>query len=263
MATRENIYANKIFLNAVLPLVKIIIESNEIMAKKFKNKNGIVGISAKDPDGKVGTHYIIENGNFTVIKGPNEKCDLELEFKSIPALNNFFAGTSKKLPKIKGWYHVGLLTATLSVLMYMAKLLGATTPPEKADEKDLVVKLYFSLLAAGISQLNKSGHPAISKWAKRSPDRVFAWKVTDKPELSSYIRVKAGKSKAARGEYKRSKPFFTMRFDTTDSALGTLLGIDDMIEATVTEKLIMEGAPEFGAQLGEYMLLVGSYAKGS
>ena len=263
MATREDIYANKIFLNAVLPLVKIIIASNEKYAKKFKNKNGIVGVSVKDPDGKVGTHYIIENGDFTVVKGSNDKCDVELEFRSIKDLNDFFAGKSKKLPKIKGWYHVGLLTATLSVLMYMAKLLGVTEPPQNDDEKDLVVKLYFSLLSTGISQLNKTGHPDVSKWVKKSPDRIFAWKVTGKPELSSYIRIKAGKSKAARGEYKRSKPFFTMRFDSTDSALGTLLGIDDMIEATITEKLIMEGAPEFGAQLGEYMLLVGSYAKGS
>lgn len=263
MATREDLYANKIFLNAVLPLVKIIVESKENLGKKFKKKNAIVGISAKDPDGKVGTHYIIEDGCFTVVRGAHEKCDLELEFKSIPDLNNFFAGKSKKLPKIKGWYKISLLIATLSTLMYMAKVLGATSPPEKDEDKDLVVKLYFSLLSTGISQLNKAGHPQISKWAKKSPDRVFQWAVTDKPELSSYLRVKAGKSKSARGPYKRSKPFFTMRFDSSDSALGILLEIDDMIESTITKKLMMEGAPEFGAQLGEYMLLVGSYAKGS
>lgn len=261
MVTRDNIYANKIFLNAVLPLVKVIIQSDEKLIKKFKGKNAIVQISAKNPEGKVGTHYLIENGEFTVVKGAVDNPTIELEFASIPDLNNFFAGKSKKLPKIKGWKNLSLLISTLQVLMLMAKLLGADKSPTDEAEKELLVKLYFYLLSSGISQLNKAGHPAVSKWVKKSPDRVYAWAVNGKPELSAYIRVKAGNSKSSRGIYKRSKPFFTMRFDSVDSALGILLEIDDMIESTVKEKLIMEGAPEYGAQIGEYMLLVGSYAK--
>ncbi len=109
--------------------------------------------------------------------------------------------------------------------------------------------------------MNKAGHPDVSKWARKSPDRVYAWVLDDMPDVAAYLRVKAGNTKSARGLYTRSKPFFTMRFDSADSALGILLEIDDMIEATINGKLIMEGAPEFGAQLGEYMLLVGSYAK--
>lgn len=261
MVSREDIYANKIFLNAVLPLVKVIVESDEKWVKKFKGKNAVIQISAKDLEGKVGTHYVINDGEFTVVKGATSDPDIELEFNSIPDLNAFFAGKSKKLPKIKGLKKIGLLISTFQILMLMAKLLGASKPPTDEAEKDLIVKLYFYLLSSGISQLNKAGHPAVSKWVKKSPDRVYAWAVDDKPELSAYIRIKAGNSKASRGIYKRSKPFFTMRFDSVDSALGILLDIDDMIEATVKEKLIMEGAPEFGAQIGEYMLLVGSYAK--
>ena len=143
----------------------------------------------------------------------------------------------------------------------MAKLLGASDIPEKEEDRQLLVKLYFYLLSSGISQLNKSGHPEVSKWAKSSPDRVYAWAVDGCPELSAYIRVKNGNTKACRGQYTRSKPFFTMRFDSTTSALGILLSKDEMLKSTAEGKLIMEGAPEFGAQLGEYMLLVGSYAK--
>ena len=65
----------------------------------------------------------------------------------------------------------------------------------------------------------------------KSPDRVYAWKVNDEPTVSAFIRVKAGKSKAGRGEYKRALPFFTMRFDSLKSALGTLMSIDDMLES--------------------------------
>ena len=56
-------------------------------------------------------------------------------------------------------------------------------------------------------------------------------------------------------------PFFTMRFKDLDSALGILMSIDDMLESVRTGKLIMDGAPEFGAQIGAYMMLVGALAK--
>ncbi|GAB1457796.1 hypothetical protein MASR2M48_31040 [Spirochaetota bacterium] len=49
-----------------------------------------------------------------------------------------------------------------------------------------------------------------------------------------------------------------MSFDSTESALGILLSTDDMIEATKAGRIIMKGAPEYGAAMGEYMLLVGS-----
>jgi hypothetical protein len=261
MATKEEIFANRIFLNSVLPLLKVIVENQGTLAQKFKNRTVVVQISADDPDGKVGTYFNIQNGAWNVVKGIAEKADLELEFQSIPHLNGFFAGKSKKFPRIKGWYKISLLSGVLKALMYMAKMLGATKPPVKETEKDLLVKLFFYLLPSGISQLNKAGHPEISKWAGKSPDRVYAWVVNGKPELSSYIRVKAGKTKAAHGQYTYSKPFFTMRFDSVDSALGILLQRDDMIAATTNGRIIMEGAPEFGAQIGEFMMLVGSYAK--
>lgn len=132
---------------------------------------------------------------------------------------------------------------------------------EKEEDKRLLVKCYFYLLSAGISALNKMGHETIHDWTSKSPDRVYAWKVNDEPTVSAYIRIKAGKSKAGRGEYKRALPFFTMRFDNLDSALGILMSIDDMLESVQKGKLIMDGAPEFGAQIGEYMLMVGAYAK--
>ena len=54
-------------------------------------------------------------------------------------------------------------------------------------------------------------------------------------------------------------PFFTLRFDSYKSALGTLLGLDDMLEAVKAGKIIMDGAPEFGGQIGGFLLTVGGY----
>lgn len=261
MIPRDEIYSNRIFLNAVLPLVKVIVEDTESLKKGFQGKTGKIQISALGDEGKVGTHFIIEDGEWTVKLGITESPDVELEFKSIKAFNDFFKGKSKKLPKIKGFKNLGLLIYTFKSLLKMADMLGATEPPKDEDEKELLVKLYFYLLSAGISQLNKAGHPKVSNWAKKSPDRVYAWAVDGKPNLCAYIRVKAGNSRSARGKYTRSKPFFTMRFDSVDSALGILLQTDDLIESTVKGKLIMEGAPEFGAQIGDFMIMVGDYAK--
>lgn len=261
MNSQEELYSSRIFLNAVLPLLKIIIDNNDNLKKGFAGRNNVVQVSAVSGEGKVGTHFIIDQGELTVKTGVMPQPDLELQFKSVKAFNDFFKGKSKMLPRMMGLKHIGLLIAFFKALLKMAAMLGATVPPKEEKEKDLLVKLYFYLLSAGISQLNKAGHPEVSKWAQKSPDRVYAWVITGKPDIAAYLRVKAGNTKSARGMYTRSKPFFTMRFDTVDSALGILLEIDDMIESTISEKLIMEGAPEFGAQLGEFMQLVGSYAK--
>lgn len=58
--------------------------------------------------------------------------------------------------------------------------------------------------------------------------------------LAAYIRVKAGNSKASRGLYKRAMPFFCLAFRDVDSALGTLLQVDDLFEASCSGKTIME-----------------------
>ena len=267
----EALYASRIFLNAALPLVKVLAEEKPGLAKGFAGKSGVVQVSARNtlpaveggpgPE-RVGTHFDIVDGKITVVPGLADKVDVELAFPSVEALNGFFSGKSKKLPKISGALgRPGLFLAFLKTLLAMAGALGATKAPEDAEEQALLVKLFFYLLTSGISQLNKAGHPAVSKWAKTSPDRVYALAVEGRPELSAYVRIKAGNSRAVRGEYERSKPFFTLAFSSPRAALGTLLSEDEMLQATAEGKIIMKGAPEFGAQVGEFLLLVGSLAK--
>lgn len=267
MASKEEILTNKIFLNAALPLVKVIATDIPKLAKKFEHAHAVIQISALDPDspeGKVATHFVVNSGEWLVHSDRVDKRPhIELEFKSIPSMNAFFKGQigPATLPKMRGLKNTGTFVAFMQVLLKMSALLGAKAPPEDEETKKLLVKCFFYLLSSGISQLNKQGHEDVHNWALKSPDRVYAWAVNGYPELSAYIRVKAGKSKAGRGEYKRAMPFFTLRFDSLDSALGILLSTDDMLEATKAGRLIMDGAPEFGAQVGEYMLTVASYAQ--
>ena len=179
-------------------------------------------------------------------------------------MNAFFKGqmSPATLPKMKGIAkHPVLFASFMMVLLKMSSLLTAKEIPEEEETQWLLTKCYFYLLTSGISQLNKLGHEAIHDWTTKSPDRVYALAVNGHDEISAYIRIKAGKSKAGRGTYKRAMPFFTLRFRDLPSALGTLMSIDDMLEAVKAGKIIMEGAPEFGGQFGEYMLTVGSYVQ--
>ena len=198
MASRDEIFTNKLFLNAVLPLIKVIASDVPSLAKKFEHAHGVMQVSALDPDspdGKVATHFVVNCGEWLV---HNDKVDtaphIELEFKSIEAMNAFFKGkmSLSTLPKMKGIAkHPGLFASFMAVLLKMSSLLTAKGIPEDED--------------------------------------------------------------------KRAMPFFTLRFDSLDSALGILLGLDDMLDSAKKGKLIMEGAPEFGAQIGEYMLTVAGF----
>ena len=176
-------------------------------------------------------------------------------------MNEFMKGKMTSLPKMK-IKSMGKFLKFMAVLLKMSSLLSISTPPEDDEELSLLLcKLYFYLLSSGISQLNKMGHPQVHDWSLKSPDRCYQWAVEGHPECTAYMRVKAGKSRAGRGEYKRAKPFFCMKFDCATSALKILLGTGDMFQMTANKQLIMEGAPEFGVQIGDYMMLVGSLAK--
>lgn len=264
--TQEALYSNKIFLNAALPLVKVIANDIPSLKKKFEKTHAVIQVSCLDPDvegGKQGMHFVVNSGEWLVHTCLTDDPHIELEFKSLENLNDFFKGkiTPAGIPKIRGIKHTGTLISFVMVLLKMADLLGATEPPKDEETKELLVKCYFYLLSSGISQLNKMGHKEIKEWTAKSPDRVYAFAVDGYPQVSAFLRIKAGKSRAGRGEYKRAMPFFTLRFNNLDSALGILMSIDDMLEATKAGRLIMDGGPEFGAQLGGFMLEIGALAK--
>lgn len=267
MLSQDAIFTNKIFLNAALPLVKTIATDVPSLAKCFENAHAVIQVSAlcdEVPEGKVGMHFVVNSGEWLVHTCLTEDPHVELEFKSVDALNSFFKGKISlgAIPKIKGIKHAGVLVSFVRVLLKMSSLLTAKEAPADPKEQELMVKCFFYLLSSGISQLNKNGHPDVHEWALKSPDRVYAWAVNGYPQISAYIRVKAGKTRAGRGEYKRAMPFFTLRFKDLPSALGILLGTDDMLEAVKKGTLIMDGAPEFGGQIGAYMLTVAGYAQG-
>ena len=255
---KDKMYTSRLFLYAVLPLVKEIGTEYGY----FRGKTGVIQISVRLPEGEEGLHYMLEDGQVQTALGLHPSPDVQLHFKDQEHFNRFFLGKTKKLPQIKGLKHLGLVMAAFKTLLKMSTLLSAKTPPADKKTKELVVRLFLFLLSRGISRLNRMGHPQVQAWSSISPNRVYAWEVDGFPDTAAHLRVKAGKTKAAKGKYTRSQPFFTMRFADLDSALAILLQTGDFITLTAQQKLILEGAPEFGAKIGDFMQLVGSYVQG-
>lgn len=263
--TQEDKYAAGIFFNSALPLLKVIAESEPKYGNKFKGKSFVFQVSALTGDNaeKLATHFVVEDGKWnTFVNKVHENPDLEFIFPNLRNFVIFFSGKGMPLPKIKGLTKFGIFIPILLTLLRMAGLLQAKNPPQKEYDRALLVKLYFYLLSSGISQLNKMGHPEVKAFTEPSPDRAYAYAVIGQPDLQAWLRIKAGNSKAGRGEYPRCKPFLTMKFDNTVHALDILMSKGDMIEYMKEGYLIIEGAPEFGGTLGSLMMLVGYYAQG-
>lgn len=232
--TQDDVYASRIFFYSALPLLRVIAESEPKYGDKFKNKSFVFQVSAMYEEaegGKMATHFVVENGSWTVNAGKaHESPDVEFIFPDLRKFCIFFSGKGMPLPKIKGLFKLGILVPLLMTLLRMAGLLQAKDAPAKLEDQIMLVKLYFYLLPNGISQLNKMDHELVKGFTAPSPDRAYAFAVTGYPELQSWLRIKAGNSKAGRGEYPRCKPFLTMRFDNTQHALDILMSKGDMID---------------------------------
>ena len=54
MHTKEELYANKIFFNAALPLIKVLAQDVESIKKQYKNVHAVIQVSALDPEAEGG-----------------------------------------------------------------------------------------------------------------------------------------------------------------------------------------------------------------
>ncbi len=268
LMTKDDKYALRIFFFSALPLVKVIAETDPKFTKKFEGKSFVFQISVLSEEflktGKLSTHYVVDNGKWTVVVGESHaKPDIELEFDTVDKFILFFTGKGMPLPKMKGVLkNFGKFVAILLTLLRMAGLLQAKDAPTNEFDQVLLVKLYFYLLSSGISQLNKVDNPEVKVFTASSPDRAYAYAVDGYPELQAWLRISKGQSMSGRGEYPRCKPFLTMRFDTPMHALDILMSKGDMIQYIQKGFLTIEGAPEFGGALGNLMMVVGYYAQG-
>ncbi len=127
--------------------------------------------------------------------------------------------------------------------------------PKAEDKKYLKVKMAFYMAITSLSQLNKVGDADMQKWVTKQPDRIYQV-VVEGTDIAAFLRVKAGKSKSGRGEYKRKRPFVTMRLKGLDGAMAVLLRDVEFIEAVRKDYVSIDGAPEYAAQMNDYMMRI-------
>ena len=254
MATDQDLLAARIVLRAVMPVIKVMIEDDPKVGKKFEGVTATVQFVAKDESGPVGAHLKFDNGNFEVVQEIIDNPDLQFSFSSVAKMNGFFAG-KPALPRVKGFMKLGLLVKVFGILLGL-KILMPDAKPKTPEQAHLKVKMSLYMVSTGLSQLNKGGDPDMVKFTSKQPERIYQWSV-DGEDIACYVKVKAGKTKAGRGLYTRRKPFVHMKFASVDAALPILANSVDLVEAMATGMVANEGSPEYGGKIGDLMVKIG------
>lgn len=251
MATPREMIASRIFFRAVFPVMKVVLQDVPAMKKKFEKVNALVQFKANDEAGPIGAYLVFNNGEFKAETGFCENPDLVFSFGSVKKMNDMLRG-KPIIPSIKGITKFGLLMKVMGLLMSL-KIMMPNVKPKDHTRKCLKVKMAFYMVTTALSQLNKGGDPDMIKWTTKQPDRIYQLSVEGEDDIAAYLRVKAGKSKSGRGMYTRRRPFVHMKFHGVDGALKVLLKEAEFVDAVGRGFVAIEGAPEYGAQINDFM----------
>lgn len=253
MATATELMTARIFLRALFPVMKVVIADDPKMNKRFQGVTGKIQFVAKDGAGDVGAYLDFQNGELTVVQGICPDPDLTFGFGSVAKMNDMLAG-KPVIPRIKGFLNLGLLIKTFALLLSL-KVLMPTARPKDPLKRRLKIKMTIYMITTALSQYNKGGDPEMAKWTSKQPERIYQMSV-DGEDIAAYLRVKAGKSKAGRGFYKKRHPFVHMRFNGIDGAMPVILNDVDMVTAVREGFLSVEGSPEYGRDIGDFMMRI-------
>jgi len=253
MATATELMTARIFLRAVFPVMKVVLADVPKMGKKFEGVTAKIQFTAKDPEGDIGAYLNFTNGELEIVQGISDNPEITFGFNSVAKMNAMLAG-KPVIPKIKGMMKVGLLIKIFALLMSL-KILMPTARPKKIDKQRLKIKLTIYMVTTALSQYNKGGDPEMVKWTSKQPERIYQMSVTNE-DIAAYLRVKAGKSKAGRGFYKKRRPFVHMKFNGIQGAMPVILNDVDMVTAIKNEYLSVDGSPEYGRDIGDFMMRI-------
>ena len=254
MADDEALLTARICLRAVLPVIKVLLEDDPKTARRFAGLNAVVQFKARHENGPIGAHLRLADRRLEVVQELSEQPDLEFRFSSVPKMNAMFAG-KPVVPSIRGWTRLGLLWKVLMLLLGL-KLLMPDRKPRIPEEARLKVKMTLYMATTALSQLNKAGDAEMTRWTGKQPERVYQWSVEGE-DIACYLKVKAGKSKAGRGLYTGRRPFVHTKFRSVSDALPLLANEIDTVEAMRKGLVVVDGSPEYGGQVSDFMLRIG------
>jgi hypothetical protein len=254
MASEKDMLVSRIFLRALLPVLKVALNDNPKMLKKFNTTTATIQFAAKDASGDVGAYLDFADGALEIRQGVLQNPDIAFMFNSVAKMNAMFAG-KPVLPKIKGIYKIRLFLRIISLFLSL-KVLEPDAKPKDPLKRRLKVKMTIYMVTTALSQYNKGRDPEMMAWTSKQPERIYQMSVIGEPDIAAYMKVKAGKSKAGRGFYKKRRPFVHMRFNGIDGAIPILLNEINMVEAVRDGVLVTEGSPEYARDIGNFMMRI-------
>lgn len=251
MADDRTLLTTRIILNAILPVMKVVVSDDLKMKKRFEGVTARVQFIANDDAGKQGAALVFNDGELTIEQGIGESADITFSFGSLKKFNDFLCGKTV-IPKISGLMKTGLLIKVVMLLLAM-KILMPDARPTAPDKKRLKVKMVIYMITTALSQYNKGGDPDMTAWTGKQPDRIYQMSVAGEDDIAAYIRIKAGKTKAGRGFYKRRRPFVHIQFTGIDEALPVQLNDVEFVGALAQNLVSVEGSPEYASKLNDFM----------
>ncbi|HDP79592.1 MAG TPA: hypothetical protein ENN21_01975 [Spirochaetes bacterium] len=254
MAENRDKMAALLVLQALFPLLKVVMGDNRKIKSKFEGVKGKVQFIARDSDGDIGACLVFDNGKLEVVHGVIENPDITFEFANIKRMVKMLGG-KPALFRLRGIRNIGLLLKLLALLMNLTLLMPAAKPKDP-EKKRLKVKLSIYMMAAALSKYNKLGDPEINAWTEKQPERIYQFSVSGEEDIAAYLRVKAGKTQAGPGLYSRRKPFVHMKFRGVDEALPILVNDINMVKAVEQGYLALEGSPEYSRDIGNFLIRI-------
>ncbi len=253
MADQREVLTTRIILRAMLPVLKVVVEDDPVMKKRFAGVNAKIQFQADHQSETVGAFLVFTDGALSVEQGICDNPDITLSFGTLARMNAMFTG-KMVIPGIRGFGKPILLLKVFSLLMSLKILLPDARPADPARQR-LKVKMAFYMITTALSQYNKGGDPEMVRWTSKQPERIY--QITVEPEgIAAYLRIKAGKSKAGRGKYTRRYPFVHLKFNGVSGAFPVVMNDVDMVTAMKKGYLVVEGSPEYGRDFGDFMVRI-------
>lgn len=268
-ANEQDVLTAQIYFRAAFPALNVTLTEDPKQVKAFAKINAVVEFRAADDEHPLACYMVFLTGETAALSaqgkrfkvyqgeypGKIEMADgsensslkvVKMYFKSIKSLLGVFKGSSPVemlgilSPLLKNITN----PVTLKFLMLMlslTKTMPSFVPTaDQPFEQYLKVKLSLYLITRALSTANKLGWEDMAHWTERQSDRIYQFKVgatLDKagkelyPPIAAYLRVKAGNTKAGRGEYTRKRPFVLLEFPNPDSCIAVLTGRYPFVEA--------------------------------
>lgn len=291
-ANSNDVLAAQLYFHSAFPVLRLPLEETA-QAKKFAKKNMVVEFRAADDENPLacylvflteemaaktekGKRFKVYQGEYpgyiTLADGTQYSPKLtKMYFSSIKSLLGVFKGSSPLemlgiMPVIFKNIANGNFWAFLFLMLTLTKTMPTFTPgADQPDEQYLKVKMSLYLITSALSQATKLGWQPMVDWCAKQSDRIYQFKVGatfDKdgkeiyPAIAAYFRVKAGHTKAGRGEYTRRRPFVLLDFPNPDSCLAVLTGKYEFVDAVNHKCVTIVGSGDsYAVQFNNLMSL--------